>query len=258
VIDAQRLARLCGKEHEMAAWLLLVVVSTALGFGTQAYINSTYRRWSDVPVRRGLTGAEVAQRVLASGGIVSDGVIAPPVVQGGQSRVRIQAIGGSLSDNYDPRDKTLNLSEGVYAGASVAAAGVAAHEAGHAIQDAQGYVWGRLRGALVPAASFGSGAAVWLIIIGAAFFGASQLGMAMVYAGLVFFGFAVLFQFVTLPVELNASRRAMSALESSAILDGEELAGARKVLTAAAFTYVAAALVAALQFLYFLGFARRD
>lgn len=246
------------RSMNMAAWLLLVVVSTVLGLGTQAYINSTYRRWSEVPIRRGLTGAQVAERVLSSGGIVSEGVIAAPVVQGGQHRVRIQAIGGDLSDNYDPRDKTLNLSEGVYASASVAAAGVAAHEAGHAIQDAQGYVWGRFRSVLVPAASFGSGAAIWLIIIGAGFLGASQLGMAMVYAGLTFFGLAVLFQFVTLPVELNASRRAMNALEGSAILEGEELVGARKVLTAAALTYVAAALVAALQFLYFLGFARRD
>jgi len=242
----------------MAAWLLLVIVSTVLGLGTQAYINSTYRRWSEVPIRRGLTGAQVAGRVLASGGIVSDGVVAAPVVGGGQHRVRIQAIGGSLSDNYDPRDKTLNLSEGVYASTSVAAAGVAAHEAGHAIQDAQGYAWGRLRGALVPVASFGSGAAIWLIIIGAAFLGASPLGTGMVYLGLTFFGFAVLFQFVTLPVELNASRRAMDALQSSVILDADELVGARKVLTAAALTYVAAALVAALQFLYFLGFARRD
>jgi uncharacterized protein len=242
----------------MAAWLLLVIVSTVLGLGTQAYINSTYRRWSEVPIHRGLTGAQVAGRVLASGGIVSDGVIAAPVVEGGQHRVRIQAIGGNLSDNYDPRDKTLNLSEGVYASTSVAAAGVAAHEAGHALQDAQGYVWGRLRGALVPVASFGSGAAIWLIIIGAAFLGASPLGTGMVYLGLTFFGFAVLFQFVTLPVELNASRRAMDALQSSVILDADELAGARKVLTAAALTYVAAALVAALQFLYFLGFARRD
>lgn len=242
----------------MTSLLFLVVVSTVLGFGTQAYINSTYRRWSEVPVRRGLTGAQVAGRVLASSGIVSEGVIAAPVVEGGGHRVRIQAVGGNLSDHYDPRDKTVNLSEGVYASASVAAAGVAAHEAGHAIQDAQGYVWGRLRGALVPAASFGSGAAMWLIIIGVAISGASLIGSAMVYVGLTFFALAVLFQFVTLPVELNASRRAMSALESSAILEGEELTGARKVLTAAALTYVAAALVAAVQFLYFLGLARRD
>jgi uncharacterized protein len=241
-----------------SSWLALIVVSTALGLGTQYYINSTFRKWSSVPTRNGLTGAQVAQRVLAANGIVSDGIVAAPVVQGVRPHVRIQAVGGSLSDNYDPRDKTLNLSQPVYGSASVAAAGVAAHEAGHAVQDAQGYVWGRLRTTLVPVASFGSGAAVWLIIAGLVLFGASQVGIAMAYLGLTFFAFAVLFQFVTLPVELNASRRAMLALEGSATLDPDQLAGARQVLTAAALTYVAAALVAALQFLYFLGLLRRD
>jgi uncharacterized protein len=240
------------------SWILLIVVSTVLGLGTQFYISSTFRKWSQVPVRRGMTGAQVAQRVLGANGVVSDGVVAAPVVDGGRPHVRIQAIGGSLSDNYDPRDKTLNLSESVYGSPTVAAAGVAAHEAGHAVQDAEGYVWGRIRGALVPVASFGSGAAVWMIIIGLAFFGASQVGMMMAYAGLTFFAFAVLFQFVTLPVELDASRRAMVALEGTAVLDADELAGARKVLTAAALTYVAAALVAALQFLYYFGLTRRD
>lgn len=240
------------------SWIALIVVSMLLGLGTQAYISSTFRKWSRVSVHSGLTGAQVAQRVLVANGIATDGAIAQPSGAGGRLHVRISAVGGNLSDNYDPRTKTLNLSEPVYASSTVAAAGVAAHEAGHAVQDAQGYVWGRLRGALVPLATFGSGAAVWLIIAGLVFFGASQLGIAMVYTGLAFFAFAVLFQFVTLPVELNASRRAMNALESSAILDSQQLAGARKVLTAAAFTYVAAALIAALQFLYFLGLTRRD
>jgi uncharacterized protein len=239
-------------------WILLIVVSTVLGLGTQFYISSTFHRWSQVPVRRGMTGAQVAERVLAANGVASQGVVAAPVVDGGRPRVRIQAIGGSLSDNYDPRDKTLNLSESVFGSPTVAAAGVAAHEAGHAVQDAEDYVWGRLRGALVPVASFGSGAAVWMIIIGIFFFQASQWGIMIAYAGLTFFAFAVLFQFVTLPVELDASRRAMLALESTAVLDADELAGARKVLTAAALTYVAAALVAALQFLYYFGLTRRD
>lgn len=242
----------------MYVWLALMVVSTVLGLGTQFYINSMFRRWSQVPLRRGMTGVQVAERVLAANGVATDGVVAAPVVEGGRPRVRIQAIGGSLSDNYDPRDKTLNLSESVYGSPTVAAAGVAAHEAGHAVQDAEGYVWGRLRSALVPVASFGSGAAVWMIVIGLAFFGATQLGIMMAYAGLAFFAFAVLFQIVTLPVEFDASRRAMAALEGTALLDADELAGARKVLTAAALTYVAAALVAALQFLYYLGLVRRD
>jgi uncharacterized protein len=239
------------------SWILLIVVSTALGLGTQHYINSTFRKWSNVPVGNGLTGAQVAQRVLAANGIASGGGTVLPVT-GGQPHVRIQAIGGSLSDNYDPRNKTLNLSQSVYGSPSVAAAGVAAHEAGHAVQDAQGYVWGSMRSALVPVATFGSGAAIWLIIAGMVFFGASQVGAVMAQVGLLFFAFAVLFQFVTLPVELNASRRAMVALESTAVLDREQLAGARRVLTAAALTYVAAALVAALQFMYFFGLTRRN
>ncbi len=239
------------------SWIVLIVVSTALGLGTRYYINSTFRKWSQVPIHNGMTGAQVAQRVLAANGIASGGGTVLPVA-GAQAHVRIQAIGGSLSDNYDPRSKTLNLSQSVYGSPTVAAAGVAAHEAGHAVQDAQGYVWGGIRNALVPLASFGSGAAMWLIIAGLFFFGASQLGVAMAYVGLAFFAFAVLFQFVTLPVELNASRRAMAALETTDTLDPEQLAGARRVLTAAALTYVAAALVAALQLLYFFGLARRD
>jgi uncharacterized protein len=241
------------------SWLMMIIVSTVLGLGTQFYINSTFRKWSDVSLGNGMTGAQVAQRVLAANGITTDNsAIAVQVVPGGRPHVRIQAVGGSLSDNYDPRDKTLNLSQPVYAASTVAAAGVAAHEAGHAVQDAQGYVWGTLRTWLVPLASFGSGAAIWLIIAGIFFFGATQLGVAMAYVGLAFFGFAVLFQFVTLPVELDASRRAMVALEGTNTMSPDQLAGARQVLTAAALTYVAAALVAALQFLYFLGFLRRD
>ena len=238
-------------------FLGLIIISTVLGLATQAYINSTFRRYSQVPMAGGMTGAQVAQAVLNANGIDTDNTaIVEQVVKGGRPHVRIQAIGGSLSDNYDPRDKTLNLSEPVYASSSVAAAGVAAHEAGHAVQDAEGYVWNALRTSLVPLASFGSGAAIWLIIIGAVFLRMSTLGMA--YVGIALFGAAVVFQIVTLPVELNASRRALTTLESTGMLQGEELAGARKVLTAAALTYVAAALVAAVTFLYYLGFLRRN
>jgi len=241
------------------SWIALIVISTVLGLATQSYINSTFRRWSQVPLRTGLTGAQVAQRVLAANGIDTDNAaIAQQVVAGGRPHVRIQAIGGRLSDNYDPRDKTLNLSEPVYGSSTVAAAGVAAHEAGHAVQDAQGYVWGKLRGSLVPVASFGSNAAIWLIIIGAVFLRALPIGIGVAYTGLLLFGFAVLFQIVTLPVELNASRRALTTLEATGTLDSEQLIGARKVLTAAALTYVAAALIAAIQFLYYMGLVRRN
>lgn len=242
-----------------SSFLMLIIISTVLGFATQSYIKSTFNKWSQVPLRNSMTGAQVAARVLAANGIDTDNTaIAPQVVAGGRPHVRIQAVGGSLSDNYDPRDKTLNLSQPVYASSSVAAAGVAAHEAGHAVQDAQGYVWGKMRSALVPVASFGSSAAIWLIIIGAVLLRSLPIGIGIAYVGILMFGAAVLFQVVTLPVELNASRRALTTLEASGMLDSEQLGGARQVLTAAALTYVAAALIAALQFLYYLGFLRRN
>lgn len=239
-----------------SVWLVLMIVSIGLGLGTQAYINSTYRKWSRVPLPQGITGAEVAQRVLQNGGVAGSGAVV--TTAGAHQGVRIQAIGGSLTDHYDPRNKTLNLSEGVYGGSSVAAAGVAAHEAGHAIQDSTGYFWGKVRAFIVPAASFGSQAAWVLILIGAFLGAASGIGQSIILLGIAFYACAVLFQLVTLPVELNASRRALASLEATGVLAGEQLGGARQVLTAAALTYVAAALVAVMQLLYLLGFLRRD
>lgn len=217
-------------------WLLLILVSTVLGLATQGYINSTYRKWSRVPLDGGNSGEQVARAILDANGLQA---------------VSIQAIGGNLTDNYDPRNKTLSLSEGVFTTPSVAAAGVAAHEAGHAIQDANGYVWGTIRSALVPVAQFGSMSAFWLILIGIWI----QLS-ALTWAGVIFYAGAVLFQVVTLPVEFDASRRAIASLRASGTMSSEQVAGARQVLTAAALTYVAGALIAALQLLYFLGLAR--
>lgn len=237
-------------------WILIMFVSVVLGGVTQGYITSTYRKWSQVGTTRGMTGAQVAQRVLESNGIGDSGATVQPA--SARRGVRIQPIGGSLTDNYDPRNKTLNLSEGVYGSSSVAAAGVAAHEAGHAVQDAEGYVWGKVRTLLVPAASFGSGAAWVLIFVGALIGAASYMGHFVILTGIAFYAAAVLFQVVTLPVEFDASRRAMASLEATGTLSGEQLGGARQVLTAAALTYVAAALIALLQLLYLLGFLRRD
>jgi len=237
-------------------WVLLMVVSTVLGFVTRGYINSTYRKWSEVPLSSGLTGAQIAQAMLVDNGLAGSG--ATVTSQTGHAGVRVQPVGGALTDNYDPRDKTLNLSEGVYGSSSVAAAGVAAHEAGHAVQDATGYVWGRIRTMIVPAAGFGSQAAWILILVGAFLGAASGLGRSVVMLGLVLYAFAVLFQLVTLPVEFDASRRAMGSLEASGTLSAEQLSGARQVLTAAALTYVAAALIAVMQLIYLLGFLRRD
>ena len=217
-------------------WLLLMLVSTVLGLVTQGYVNSTYRRWSKVPLASGLSGAEVARRILDREGL---------------SQVEIAQIGGNLTDNYDPRVRKLSLSQGVYAGQSVAAAGVAAHESGHALQHAHGYAWGTVRSALVPVANFGSGVS-WILI-----FAGFLLNLGgLIYLGILFYAAAVLFTIVTLPVEFNASKRALVQLETVGGLPAEQVSGARQVLTAAAMTYVAAALIAALQLLYFLFLAR--
>lgn len=240
-----------------SSWILLMLVSLALGLLTQGYINSAYRRWSRVPLRSGLTGAQVAERVLSLNGI-GTGIGGPAVMGIAPRNVRIQPVGGNLTDHYDPRDKVIRLSEGIYAGSSVAAAGVAAHEAGHAVQDARGYVWNRIRTALVPVANFGSQAA-WVMIMFGFFVGlTSSLGQTVVLLGILFYALAVLFQIVTLPVELNASRRALASLQTSGALDATQLGGARQVLTAAALTYIAAALISVLQLLYLFGISRRD
>jgi uncharacterized protein len=219
-------------------WIALMIATVALGLITQGFIKSAFRRWSRVAVSSGMSGAQVARTILDSQGLDS---------------VQILQVGGNLSDNYDPRTKVLNLSEGVFGVSSVAAAGVAAHEAGHAVQDAQRYVWGSVRTALVPVANIGSSASWVLIVVG---FWIQVSGL--VWLGIAFYALAVLFQFVTLPVELDASRRALSALEATSVMNAQQLAGAKQVLTAAAFTYVAAALIAALQLMYFMGLARRD
>ena len=220
-----------------SAWLLLMIVSTVLGLVTQGYVKSTYRKWSKVPLATGESGAQVARRILDADGL---------------SSVAIQQVGGSLTDNYDPRVKKLSLSQDVYAARSVAAAGVAAHESGHALQDAHKYVWGSIRSALVPVANFGSMASWVLILVGLLIQGLGGL----IWIGILFYAAAVLFQIVTLPVEFDASRRALAQLETTGGLPSEQVAGARQVLTAAALTYVAAALIAALQLMYYLLLAR--
>lgn len=219
-------------------YLLIMIVSIALGAATQSYINSTYRKWSNVPLESGLTGAQVAERILGASGVRGVG---------------ITAVRGRLTDHYDPRSKTLALSEGVFASSSVAAAGVAAHEVGHAIQDDRRYVWNALRSSLVPVANLGSQAAGILIVIG---FMINLSGL--LWLGVIAYAAAVAFQLVTLPVELNASRRALVSLEQTGSLPPHQMAGARQVLTAAALTYVAAALISLLNLMYYFGLANRD
>lgn len=213
---------------------ILVLIGVILSMAASARVNSTYSRYARVGSRCGMTGAEAARQLLNSQGIYD---------------VTIRRVSGSLTDHYDPRSKTVNLSDSVYGSTSIAAIGVAAHECGHAMQDAQGYAPLRIRGALVPAANFGAALAWPLIIIGL-FLGAG--GPALVQIGILLFSLSVLFQLVTLPVEFNASSRALRLLDERGILAGQEVDQTRKVLSAAALTYVAAAAASILQLLRLL------
>lgn len=210
----------------MAPGLLLVMFASW-------YVNSAYRKWGRVPVRSGLTGAQAAQRLIMSGGLTG---------------VQIQGIGGNLTDNYDPRDRVLRLSQGVANNASVASVAVAAHELGHAMQDAEGYFPLRFRAALVPAVNIGSWLG-WILI-----FAGILLNMAnLAWIGILVFSGGALFALATLPVELNASARAKRLLADTGIVAGpDERAGVNNVLNAAALTYVAALATAVLQLLYFV------
>lgn len=219
-------------------WLLFAAPGMLLAAYAQWQVTRTFNHWAGVPTARGLSGAEVAAAILKVSGIRD---------------VRIEPVQGMLSDHYDPTSKTLRLSPDVYGGRTVAAAGVAAHEVGHALQHAQGYAFLRMRSALVPVLSVTSRFAMPAIFFGfmlAA--GGSAFGTTVLYVGIASFAVMVLFQLVTLPVEFDASARALKAIEQGRIVTGTELSGARKVLSAAALTYVAAAISSGLQLAYFL------
>lgn len=212
---------------------MLVIIGLLLTLVASGLVKSTFNKYSRVQSLSGMTGAQAAQRILNSAGIYD---------------VSIEHINGNLTDHYDPRSKVLRLSDTVYGSTSVAAIGVAAHECGHAIQHQNSYVPLKLRSAIFPVASFGSKLAWPLIILGV-FLSMSQ---TLIYAGIFLFFFAVLFQIVTLPVEFNASRRAVKILDESGILYEEEVGMTKKVLGAAALTYVAGAAAAILQLLRLL------
>lgn len=221
---------------------ILVIIGLVLCLGASAMVKVTYNRYKEVYPARFITGAEVAERVLRSAGIVD---------------VRIEPVSGELTDHYDPREKVLRLSQENFHTSSVAAIGVAAHEAGHAIQHNKGYFPLKFRNSILPVANLGSQLGVPLVLIGLVF----GAGDTLINLGIILFAFAVLFQVVTLPVEFNASRRAVKMLDEQGILYGEELSGCKKVLTAAAMTYVAAAASSALQLLRLVilgGRRRRD
>lgn len=209
---------------------ILVLIGAVLCLAAQAKVSMTYGKYEKVRSRTGMTGAQAAQRILEMSGIYD---------------VRIERVSGRLTDHYDPTSKVLRLSDATYASGSVAAIGVAAHECGHAVQHHKGYGPLRLRSALVPAANIGSKAGIPLIILGA-LLGMNQI---LIQIGIWVFALAVLFQVVTLPVEFDASKRALAMLDGYGLMDREETAGCRKVLSAAALTYVAAAATAILQLL---------
>lgn len=210
----------------------LVVIGAVICMIASAKVRTTYNKYARYASASGMTGAQAAEQILRAAGIYD---------------VQIRHVSGSLTDHYDPRNQTLNLSDSVYASRSVAAIGVAAHECGHAIQHQVNYIPLNLRSAIVPVANIGSTLAWPLILIGLLFSGSSS--NLFIQLGIAAFSFAVLFQLVTLPVEFNASRRALVMLEDMHILNETELPKTRKVLRAAALTYVASAAAAILQLL---------
>lgn len=213
-------------------YLILVLPAVIFALWAQHQVNGTFNKYSKVRAARNVTGAQAAQAVLQAGGVYD---------------VRIERIAGNLTDHYDPRDKVIRLSDSVYDNPSIAALGVAAHEAGHAVQHAEEYFPLRLRRAIIPVTQIGSTLAMPLLIIGLIL-----SSMNLVYLGIAFFGFSTLFQAVTLPVEFDASRRAVAALSEGGLLSMEELPAAKKTLRAAALTYVAALAVSMAQLLRLL------
>lgn len=212
-------------------YLVIVVVSLVLGLATQAYIKKTYAKWSAVSASIGGTGAQVARRMLD---------------EGGAGEVGIDRIAGSLTDNFNPSDACLHLSGDNFSGGSVASVAVACHEAGHAVQASKGFSMYRLRSALVPVVGFASNA--WMVVL---MLGVFMNAMGLVKVAIFLFAATVVFALVTLPVEIDASRRAVAYLGRYG--SNIDQRGAREVLTAAALTYVASALVSLLQLVYLMG-----
>jgi len=222
------------------ATIILLLPALLLSLYAQHKVGATFQKYAQVASQKGMTGAEVAAQLLAASGVRD---------------VKIQAVKGQLTDHYDPRDKVVRLSEAVHSQRSLAALGVAAHEVGHAIQHSEDYGPLAFRTGLFPVVNLGSTLSMPLLMIGL-LMSASGFGMWMLYAGILLFSFVVLFQLVTLPVEFNASSRAIALLQEQRILSESEAEPAKKVLDAAALTYVAAAVMSLLQLLRFIMLAR--
>ena len=226
--------------YHIDIWVIPVLLTAVWAIIASARVNSTFKKYSKIKNVHGRTGAECAMAVLHAGGVYD---------------VRVEKVSGKLTDHYDPKANVIRLSEEVYDSTSVAALGVAAHEAGHAVQHATGYFPIKIRTAIVPVCQIGSNLAMPLVLLGL-ILGALDLA----YIGVALFGLAAVFQLVTLPVEFNASSRALNCLETEGILVGDEIKSARKVLSAAAMTYVAALAVSVLTLLRYIAIAdrRRD
>lgn len=217
--------------------MLLVMV---LSWIIQTVLQSKFKKYSRVPSPHGLTGADIAKLMLKQNGITD---------------VTVQSVSGKLTDHYNPTNKTINLSEGVYASASIAACAIAAHETGHAIQHAQGYAPVRLRSALVPIVSFASNTVQWVLLLGVL---TINVFPGLLWFGIAMFAMTTFFSFVTLPVEINASSRAIAWLEGAGVVDFETKDYAIDALKWAAYTYVIAALGSLATLFYYIGIARRD
>ncbi len=228
-------------------YLVIVLPCILLSLWASSNVNSTFNRYSKQFSLRRITGAQAAQRVLSANGVTG---------------VRIERVSGNLTDHFDPKTNVIRLSDSVYGATSTAAIGVACHEAGHAVQYARNYAPIKLRAAIIPVTNFGSKLAMPLILLGILLSAFMDASYTLVYLGIACFGLSLVFQLITLPVEFNASRRAMQAIDESNLLTEEEQKGARKTLTAAALTYVAATAVALAQLLrlivIFGGRRRRD
>ena len=224
-------------------YLVFVLPCLILSVWASGNVNSTFKKYSKQYSSRRITGAEAAQRVLTANGVRG---------------VRIDRVSGNLTDHYDPRTNVIRLSDSVYSSTSTAAIGVACHEAGHAVQYAQSYAPIKLRAAIIPITNFGSRLAMPLILLGILLSFLGEMSYFFVYLGIACFGLSLVFQLITLPVEFNASRRAMEAISQSNLLTEAEQTGARKTLSAAALTYVAATATALAQLLRLIAiFGRR-
>lgn len=229
----------------MSYWLIFGVFML-LSLGVQWMLNSKFKTYSKEFLPSGLTGREVAEKMLHDNGIYD---------------VKVTCVDGKLTDHYNPADKTVNLSREVYSGSSVSSAAVAAHECGHAVQHATAYHWLTLRSSLVPVVNVGSSLSMWVLLVGFLLMGIEALfsiGYVIAWIGVVFFGMTTLFAFITLPVEYNASHRALTWLEESGIANGIEHSHAKDALKWAARTYVVAALASLATLLYYIAALNRD